>query len=299
MANVTSTGITISSSAAISALSNGQKIMIAAARRAFEPAAPDPDLWSSERMGPGNKQWDVLTYARLADAVALTEGVDLSTVQQLAANYVSVNPSEHGTIVTLSKRAIRRQPESLEDQAGFFEGVSLRARMAKDVIALYDGYSKSVGGAGTTLDITYLRGTTAYLMTDNDTEYGPAPMPYKYAAHPENISDIVLDITDTAPRGGSDLSDEMVQRWWRGSDRAYGIGMFTSNYITRDSSDDVKGALGAAEAQVLVMEGEDDEPTEQDISHRLIEFGLFKSWGESEVADPYAAEMLFDAAATV
>jgi len=47
MASVTNTGITISST---DSLSSGQKIFIANAKEAFEPAAPDPDLISSERM---------------------------------------------------------------------------------------------------------------------------------------------------------------------------------------------------------------------------------------------------------
>ena len=300
MASVTNTGITISST---DSLSSGQKIFIAAAKEAYEPAAPDPDLISSERMPAGHKQWDILTYARLSDATALTEGVDMTTVQQLYANYLSINPTEHGVIVTLSKRAITRQPGSLENQAGGQMGVSMRARQAKDVIALYDGFSKSVGGAGTTLDITHFRGAVAYLLTDNDTEFGPAPMPLRMSAHSEMISDLILDLTDAGSRVGGvedGLSSELVQRWWRGADRAYGVQVFHSAYITADSStDDAKGGLFAQEALHMVLEGNDESTREIDESRRTTEYGLFKSWGEAERADPHGVEMLFDAAATV
>ena len=300
MASVTNTGITISST---DSLSSGQKIFIAAAKEAYEPAAPDPDLISSERMPAGHKQWDILTYARLSDATALTEGVDMTTVQQLYANYLSINPTEHGVIVTLSKRAITRQPDSLERQAGSQMGVSMRARQAKDVIALYDGFSKSVGGAGTTLDITHFRGAVAYLLTDNDTEFGPAPMPLRMSAHSEMISDLILDLTDAGSRVGGvedGLSSELVQRWWRGADRAYGVQVFHSAYITADSStDDAKGGLFAQEALHMVLEGNDESTREIDESRRTTEYGLFKSWGEAERADPHGVEMLFDAAATV
>jgi len=300
MASVTNTGITISST---DSLSSGQKIFIAAAKEAYEPAAPDPDLISSERMPAGHKQWDILTYARLSDATALTEGVDMTTVQQLYANYLSINPTEHGVIVTLSKRAVTRQPGSLENQAGGQMGVSMRARQAKDVIALYDGFSKSVGGAGTTLDITHFRGAVAYLLTDNDTEFGPAPMPLRMSAHSEMISDLILDLTDAGSRVGGvedGLSSELVQRWWRGADRAYGVQVFHSAYITADSStDDAKGGLFAQEALHMVLEGNDESTREIDESRRTTEYGLFKSWGEAERADPHGVEMLFDAAATV
>jgi len=299
MASVTNTGITISNT---DSLSSGQKIFISAAKEAYEPAAPDPDLISSERMPSGHKQWDILTYARLSDATALTEGVDMTTVQQLYANYLSINPTEHGVIVTLSKRAISRQPDSLEKQAGSQMGVSMRARQAKDVIALYDGFSKSVGGAGTTLDITHFRGSVAYLMTDNDSEFGPAPMPLRMSAQAEMISDLILDLTDAGSRVGGvedGLSAELVQRWWRGADRAYGVQVFNSAYISLDSSDDAKGGLFAQEALHMVLEGNDESTRETDESRRTTEYGLFKSWGEAERADPHGVEMYFDAAATV
>ena len=300
MANVVATGITISTSAAISALSNGQKIMLDEAKRAMEPSAPEPEMVTSVRMPMGHKQYDVLTYARLADAVALTEGTDLSETQTLAANYLSINPNEHGIIVTLSKRAMDRQPESLQQMAGSMQGISMRARQAKDINALFDGFSKSVGGAGTTLDITHFRGTVAYLRTDNDTEFGPAPFPVLSGLHPEGISDLILDLTDTAPRGTTTgMTDDLLQRWWRGSDRAYGVQVFDLPYLTRDSGDDFKGTVMSQEALVMVMEAEDDTATEVDISHRLTEFGLFKAWGEGERADPHGVEMLFDGAATV
>ena len=98
--------------ASTSNLSSGQKILVAAAREAFEPAAPDPDLVENQRIPEGHKQWDILTYARLSDASALTEGVDLSSPQQLVANSLSITPSEHGIIATLSKRLIRRQGDT-------------------------------------------------------------------------------------------------------------------------------------------------------------------------------------------
>ena len=97
------TGLSLSST---SNLTNGQRIMIASAKEAFEPAAPDPDLIESERIPTGTKQWDISTYARLTDAQALTEGVDLSSVQQLATNTLQLTPAEHGILVTLSNRLI-------------------------------------------------------------------------------------------------------------------------------------------------------------------------------------------------
>tara|TARA_R100000988_G_scaffold103538_1_gene83266 strand:+ start:5575 stop:6459 length:885 start_codon:yes stop_codon:yes gene_type:complete len=292
------TGLSLSST---SNLTNGQRIMIASAKEAFEPAAPDPDLIESERIPTGTKQWDISTYARLTDAQALTEGVDLSSVQQLATNTLQLTPAEHGILVTLSNRLIRRQGDSsVVTVAGRQIGASLRRRMAKDVIALYDGFSKSAPGATNALDITHFRGAVAYLMTDNNSSFGPAPMPVNAALHVEQISDIIADITDTAPRGTTTgLSEDLIQRWYRGSDRLYGVPIVHSGNIQRDSGDDAKGAIFASEALYMVIASDADVTEEDDNSLRAKEYGIFQEWAEGERADAHGVEIFSDAAATI
>ena len=292
------TGLSISST---SNLSSGQKTFIASAREAFEPAAPDPDLVESQRIAAGFKQWDVLTMARLTSASALSEGVDLTSAQQLVANSLSITPSEHGIIATLSKRLIRRQgDQNVVSTAGRLCANSLRRRQALDVIALYDGFSKSVVGAGNALDITSFRGSVAYLLTDNSSSYGPAPLPLHAAMHIEQISDIMLDLTDTAPRGTTTgMTEELLQRWYKSSDRLYGVQVFHSGNITRDSGDDAKGAIFAKEALVMVMATDAEVTEEDDNSLRAIEYGCFQEWGEGERADAHGVEVFSDSAATV
>ena len=297
------TGISISST---SNLSTGQKILVANAKIAFEPAAPDPDLITSERMPTGHKQRDILTYARLADASALTEGVDLSQVEQLVTAALSVTPSEHGIIVSLSKRLVRRQGDTnVISAAGRMIANSLRRIMAKDVITLYDSFTKSIVGASVALDITYFRGANAYLMTDNSSGYGPAPMPLRAALHIEQISDIILDLTNTtgttagnAPFAAG-LSADLVQRWWKGSDRLYGVQVFHSGNISRDSSGDSKGAIFNADSMVIVPANEADPTEEVDNSLRVTEYGIFQEWGEGQRADSWGVEVYSDTAATV
>ena len=292
------TGISIAST---SNLSSGQKILVAAAREAYEPAAPDPDLIEQHRIPQGHKQWDILTYARLTSASALSEGVDLSSSQQLVAASLSVTPSEHGVIATLSNRLVRRQGDSnVVSTAGKMLSSSLRRRQALDVISLYDGFSKTSPGANTALDITTFRGAVAYLLTDNDSGYGPAPMPLHAALHIEQISDVIEQITDTAPRGTtSGFTDELLQRWWKGSDRLYGVQIFHSGNIERDSSGDSKGALFAKEALAMVMANNADVTEQQDHSLRAVEYGIFQEWGEGERADPHGVEVYSDTAATI
>lgn len=293
------TGISLSST---SNLTNGQRIVIASAKEAFEPAAPDPDLIESERIPTGVKQWDISTYARLTDAQALTEGVDLTSVQQLTTNTLQLTPAEHGILVTLSNRLVRRQGDSsVISVAGRQIGASLRRRMAKDVISLYDGFSKSIVGTTNAIDITHFRGAVAYLLTDNNTSFGPAPMPLHAALHIEQISDIIADLSDPGAVVSSrfGLSADMVQRWWRGSDKLYGIPIFHSGNIQKDSTPDAKGAIFASGALYMVVANDADVTEEDDNSLRAREYGIFQEWAEGERADPHGVEVFSDATATV
>jgi len=286
-------------------MSTGQKILVASAVVASEPAAPDPDLIESERIPQGHKQWDILTYARLAQATALTEGVDLALPEQLVTASLTITPAEHGIIATLSKRLIRRQGDSnVVSTTGELIANSLRRRQANDVIALYDGFSKSIVGASTPIDITHFRGAVSYLMTDNDSAYGPAPMPIRGALHIEQISHIILDISDPGTAAGNrpaGFGDDMLQRWWKGSDRLYGVQVFHSGNIALDANNDAKGALFSPGALYMVVaEGaEDDIVEETDKSARIIEYGIFQEWSEAERADPWGTEVFSDCATTV
>ena len=293
------TGISISST---SNLSSGQKILVAGAKEAFEPAAPNPDLIANERIPQGHKQWDVLTFARLSNAQALTEGVDLASSEQLVANSLSITPAEHGIIGTISRRLIRRQGDSnIVRTVGALLANSLRRRMDLDVIALYDGLSTSAPGAGNALDITHFRGSVAYLLTDNSSAYGPAPMPLVSALHIEQISDIMMDISDTqgATSRPAGFGDDLLQRWWKGSDRLYGVQIFHAGNISRDSGNDAKGAIFNKDFAHLVMANNADVTTENDNSLRAEEHGIFQEWGEGERADVHGVEIMSDAEATV
>ena len=294
------TGITLSST---SNLSSGQKIFIEQAMLANEPAAPNPDLVGNERIETGVKQWDINTYARLESAGALSEGVDLSEVQQLTTANLSITPSEHGIIVTLSNRLIRRQGDSsVVGVAGEQAGASLRRRMDIDVIALFSYFSKEAVGSSSQLDITHFRGAVAYLLTDNDSAFGPAPLPINASLHIEQISDIILDLSDSGTVAGSrpaGFGDELLQNWWKGRDRLYGIGIFHSGNITRDSSDDAKGAILSSNALYLVIANDADVTEETDNSLRAVEYGAFQEWGEAERADKHGIVVNSDCEATI
>ena len=301
------TGLSVSNT---SNLSDGQVIVVKSAKMAFEPAAPDPDLISNDRIGQGEKSWNLLTYARLSDASALTEGVDLSQTQQLVTASINLEPAEHGIIATVSKRLIRRQGDAnVLGATGTMLANSLRRIQSKDVITLYDGFTKSIVGASNALDITHFRGANAYLMRDDKSGVtaatnGPAQPPLKAALHIGQISDIILDISDPGTSStelGSrvGLSADMLQRWWKTRDRLYGVEVFHSGNIQADSGDDAIVGLFAEDALYMVMANNADVTEETDESLRAIEIGIFQEWDETERADDHGVEVKSDCSTTV
>jgi hypothetical protein len=294
------TGVTYTDS---STLTSGQQTLIAGAGMAFEAAAPDPDLVRVEQLPEGHRQANLGIFARLAQASALQESVDLQSSEQLSTNYITIEPSEHGIQVTISKREMRRQMDAqVRSVAGEQMGGSLRRREANDVITLYDTFTTTAPGAGSVLDIGHFRGAVAYLLTDNSSAYGPAPMPVHAALHIEQISDIILDITDPGTGAGQSRPtgpfNELIKGWWRGNDRLYGVAIWHSGNIARDSAFDSKGTIKHQNSLVLVEEGGAEAVDETDESARITEFGLFKSWGEALQIDVHGVEVHSDTVAS-
>lgn len=289
-------GISISST---SNLATGQKIAVANAIKAFEPAAPDIHLVENISIPQGHKQWDVLVWARFASADALTEGVDLSVSQQLVTNTVTITPSEYGIIATISKRLRRRQGDAdVVSSIGEMLGSSLARRFSIRIITLYDGFSASAPGANQPLDISYFSSGVAALRTDNSSSYGPAPFPVHAALHPEQIRDLVDRIADTRPGGlPTSMTEELLRNYWRGRDNVYGVQIWESGNITRDSSGDSKGGIFASKALRIVMAGNAEPTKEPDESARLQEFGIFQEEGDGEIADVWGLEVYSDTTA--
>ena len=138
------------------------------------------------------------------------------------------------------------------------------------------------------------------MLSDNNASFGPAPMPLHAALHIEQISDIIADLSDPGTSVGRDgYSAELMQRWWRGSDKLYGIPIFHSGNIQKDSTPDAKGAIFAKEALYMVIANDSDVTEEDDNSLRAREYGIFQEWAEGERADPHGVEVFSDVTATV
>ena len=291
------TGLTLSSS---SSLSDMSKIIIASAIANIEPAGPTNQLVSRYDIPKGAKQVNVPVWGR-NDAAALTEGVDISTPQQLSVSVTSITASEHGIMTFVSDRLTRQNNEDILSHVGEVQGGALGRLLEDDLIVLFDGFSNSIGAAGSLLTFYHVAGAVSYLKTDNDSSYGMAPGTPNGVFHPEQIRGFVQEMTGIQGGGTTGMAAqpipegitaEVVKNYFRGNEKAFGVPIFQSGVLSRDGSGDTKGAIFVPQAIALAMAHEMEAENERDASLRGTEVVMVGEWGESEIADPWGVEML-------
>jgi len=291
------TGLTLSSS---SSLSDMSKIIIANAIANIEPAGPTNQLVARYDIPKGAKQVNVPIWGR-NDAAALTEGVDISAPQQLSVSVTSITASEHGILTFVSDKLTRQNNEDILSHVGEVQGGALGRLLEDDLIVLFDGFSNSIGAAGSFLTLYHVAGAVSYLKTDNDSSYGMAPGTPNGVFHPEQIRGFVQEMTGIQGGGTTGMAAqpipegitaEVVQNYFRGNEQAFGVPIFQSGVLSRDGSGDTKGAIFVPQAIALAMAHEMEAENERDASLRGTEVVMVGEWGESEIADPWGVEML-------
>ena len=291
------TGLTLSSS---SSLSDMSKIIIANAIANIEPAGPTNQLVARYDIPKGAKQVNVPIWGR-NDAAALTEGVDISAPQQLSVSVTSITASEHGILTFVSDKLTRQNNEDILSHVGEVQGGALGRLLEDDLIVLFDGFSNSIGTAGSFLTLYHVAGAVSYLKTDNDSSYGMAPGTPNGVFHPEQIRGFVQEMTGIQGGGTTGMAAqpipegitaEVVQNYFRGNEQAFGVPIFQSGVLSRNGDGDTKGAIFVPQAIALAMAHEMEAENERDASLRGTEVVMVGEWGESEIADPWGVEML-------
>lgn len=281
-------------------------ILLAEAIDNIEPAAPNKELVTNITIPSGHYQVTVPIYGRTT-AAALTEGVDISPVQgPEVANVVTQTASEHGVMTFVSDRLAYQGNDDAIAVVGEQHGRAVGRLLDQDIIGLFDGFSNSIGSAGADLNLSSVAVAVGFLRSDDST-YGPAPNPINASLHPEQIRRLLTDVAGQAASittfGGNPiptgLSEDVVKNYMRGRDPLFGVPIIESPNISRDGSDDAKGAVFSQRALHLAMEQEIRAEEERDASLRGTEIVTVGVWGQGETVDVWGVEMLGDAQSLV
>ncbi len=236
--------------------------------------------------GDDGKAIQVPVYPEVS-AAGLTEGTDMSSTA-VSTTSVTITAAEVGVQAVLTDLAARSSSRDIAGDLGKVLGEGIAKKMDEDLIALFDGFSTSVGSAGTELITSYIFSAAARLDNAN------APGQKYMVIHPYQAYNLKANLTNTfANPNGGDLQNEAMRNGYVGT--LAGVDIFESANITRDGSDDAKGAVFVPQALGLAVKWDISMEPQRDASLRAWELNATACYGVAELKDDYGIEMYFDA----
>ena len=260
--------------------------IIAQARFTAEEQSLMAGLVTTYNIGAqAGKTIQVPKYPAIA-AADLTEGTDMS----------STTVSTSSTIITIKEVGVQA---FLTDMAAFGAGNpsaelgtvlgnAIATKMDQDLIALFDGFSASLGGAATEITVADLFKAAATLRANKVTGEMFA------VVHPYHAYQLKANLTNTFanPNGGVAQNQAMVNGY---VGTVAGIDIYESANVSIDVNGDAKGAVFAREALGLAMKRDFQIEPQRDASLRGFELNATAIYGVGELDDSYGVEMFFDA----
>lgn len=235
--------------------------------------------------GQAGKTVQVPKYPSIS-AAALTEGTDMSSTT-VSTSSVSITVAEVGAQVLLTDLAAMGAGNPAEE-LGTVLGNAIATKMDQDLIALFDGFSSSLGATTTELTAAYLFQAAATLRANK--VMGRIVGVF----HPYQTYALKANLTNTfANPNGGDLQNEAMRNGYVGT--IAGIDIFESANVAIDGSGDAKGAIFAPQALALAMKRDFNIEPQRDASNRAWELNATAVYGVGELDDSYGVEMYFDA----
>lgn len=220
-------------------------------------------------------------------AADLTEGTDMSSTT-VSTSSVDITVGEVGAQVVLTDLAAMGAGNPAEE-LGTVLGNSIATKIDTDLIALFDGFSTTIGAAAQEITVADLFKAAATLRTNK------AQGEIFAVVHPFQAYQLKANLTNTFanPNGGDAQNTAMVNSY---VGTIAGIDVYESANITVDGSDDAKGAVFSREALAIAMKRDFQIEAQRDASLRAFELNATAIYGVGELDDSYGVEMLFDAA---
>lgn len=218
-------------------------------------------------------------------AVARSEAQDLSNTE-VTTNKADLTVSEVGVMTTLTDFARTTSESDVVADLGRLFGEAIAKKIDQDLIALFDGFSTSIGGAGTELTIDNIFKAVATL------RQAGVPGPYYGVFNPKVIYNVKKTLTNTFvnPNAG-DLQNEAMRTGFIG--QIAGVNIFeSSNVDGTTDTDNCKGGIFSRDAIGFALMQDLKIETQRDASLRATEIVATAVYGAGELHDSYGIEML-------
>ena len=175
------------------------------------------------------------------------------------------------------------------EELGTVLGNAIATKIDTDLIALFDGFSGSIGTAGAEITVADLFKAAATLRAAKVTGTINA------VVHPFQAYQLKANLTNTfANPNGGDLQNEAMRNGYVGT--IAGINVYESANVSIDGNDDAKGAVFAPEALAIAMKRDFQIEPQRDAAARAFELNATAIYGVAELDDAFGVEILSDAA---
>ena len=235
----------------------------------------------------GGKTVEVPIYSAIA-AAAVAEATDLSNTA-VNPTSVSITASEVGVMTTLTDLARNSAPRNVAADIGRLFGEGIAKKMDQDLIALFDGFSTTLGDGTTAIAASSIFNAASTLRASG------LPVEECFCVlHPKIAYDLKANLTNTfANPNAGDLQNEALRSGYVG--QLAGISVFeTSNMSNSGNAGDYKGAVFHKDALALAMMQDIKIETQRDASLRADEIVATAVYGVGEIHDSYGVELHFD-----
>jgi N4-gp56 family major capsid protein len=235
----------------------------------------------------GGKSVEVPIYSAIS-ASAVAEATDLSNTA-VNPTSVTITASEVGVMTTLTDLARNSASRNVAADIGRLFGEGIAKKMDEDLIALFDGFSTTLGDGTGAISAASIFNAASTLRASG------LPVEECYAVlHPKIAYDLKANLTNTfANSNANDLVNEALRSGYVGS--IAGIQVFeTSNMANTGTAGDYKGGIFHKDALALAMMQDIKIETQRDASLRADEIVATAVYGVGELHDSYGVELHFD-----
>ena len=235
----------------------------------------------------GGKAVEVPIYSAVS-AAAVAEATDLSNTA-VDPSSATITASEVGVMTTLTDLARNSAPRNVAADIGRLFGEAIAKKQDQDLIALFDGFSTTLGDGTTAVSASSVFNALSTLRANS--------LPINECAvvlHPKIAYDLKANLTNTfANANANDLANEALRQGFVG--RLAGMPVFeTANMANTGTAGDYKGAAMHRDAIALAEMSSLKIETQRDASLRADEIVATAVYGVGEIHDTYGVEMHFD-----
>lgn len=226
----------------------------------------------------------------VVSAAALTEGTDITDDANVNPTAKTITASEYGVLAVVTDLMKESAGRNVAADIGRMLGEAIAKKQDETIAALFTGFSREVGAAGSELTVELLFQAAAKLRAAN------APGQFAGVFTPEAMYNLKKVLTqagyNTNANALSMVGEDALRAGFVGT--VAGINLFESTVLTVDGGGDITGAVFAPQALGVALKKGLTIEVQRDASLRADEIVATATWGVGELVDNYGCAVIVD-----